>query len=587
MFNQGRKAENIAYSDFLKDISAAHEIPSLQRPYEWAPKEIKKIWDDIHENDEGYFIGTIVFIAGSGSVSRDSIVDGQQRITTLSLFIIAIRDFLAEHYEEDEYDKDQFKLLLTRINELSEKRENRLFFSNENINEVYSMLVNSEHIQREDLNDIQNNVRDNYEYIKSLIVEEYLENKLKKTLNFLQKIKSLELVYIKCENENSAYALFEGLNSTGMKLAPIHLIKNALFKFVRENGTQEDLQEVELQWLELEDIFSSKINLLNIFIRHQWISQGDYISNAKLFDHFKEKVIRESNINDVKGYVIELLTDAKIYIGLREANEEVISDVLYKKFDIDRAVSDLRFLSYLNVDQVYAPMLYLFKKNRSGREDSIVKDFSSLVAFSFLMKYLPVSPSAYEKNFANLSKNKEKFKNLRNELFTLSNNQKESFIKTYVDKVKYVRGGKNGHIEYALWKFILSENDKSIKLETPTIEHIIAQDYDEEIIDKFKSKKNIRRKINSIGNLTVIPLLDNTNLSNKPFIEKKIYFKEDGLKENRNILNYTFESSPESAIDQRSQKVADKTYDVFIAALSSGKWPLKPDMDSEINGDVL
>lgn len=84
---------DVNYSDLFKH-SSRQLIPSLQRPYTWDKKNIGKFLRDIIENDSPYFIGSLVFIDGGKTTSREEVIDGQQRITTISLILIALRDYL-------------------------------------------------------------------------------------------------------------------------------------------------------------------------------------------------------------------------------------------------------------------------------------------------------------------------------------------------------------------------------------------------------------------------------------------------------------------------------------------------------------
>lgn len=94
----------------LFDISAnvVYAIPRYQREYTWTRNQWENLFDDVTENDPGYFLGSIICINQSGdalSTQRLEVVDGQQRLTTLSLLFAAVYDALKRH--EQELDSDQ------------------------------------------------------------------------------------------------------------------------------------------------------------------------------------------------------------------------------------------------------------------------------------------------------------------------------------------------------------------------------------------------------------------------------------------------------------------------------------------------
>ena len=89
-----------------KDASFHYVIPKYQREYTWSYKEWDALYDDITENQEGYFIGSIICInTGDSNYPRLEVIDGQQRLTTLCLFLLALYRRLNEHKEEMDEDE--------------------------------------------------------------------------------------------------------------------------------------------------------------------------------------------------------------------------------------------------------------------------------------------------------------------------------------------------------------------------------------------------------------------------------------------------------------------------------------------------
>ena len=81
-------------------------IPSYQRRYSWEKEQFVDLWRDLDriDSDGSHFFGTVVFMSGThvaGGTNKIDIVDGQQRITTVSILLCAIRDHLNETYNED------------------------------------------------------------------------------------------------------------------------------------------------------------------------------------------------------------------------------------------------------------------------------------------------------------------------------------------------------------------------------------------------------------------------------------------------------------------------------------------------------
>jgi hypothetical protein len=127
-------------------------IPSFQRKYSWGKKHVAELWNSILTNEPNYYIGTIVGIQSIDSKTGGQvieIIDGQQRITTLSLFCLALRNFISEESNKNISDTEgkieHFERFLSHTNKLrdSHVKNIRLRFTKPILNNVYEGLINS------------------------------------------------------------------------------------------------------------------------------------------------------------------------------------------------------------------------------------------------------------------------------------------------------------------------------------------------------------------------------------------------------------------------------------------------------------
>ena len=154
----------------------------------------------------------------------------------------------------------------------------------------------------------------------------------------------------------------------------------------------------------------------------------------------------------------------------------------------------------------------------------------------------------------------------------LCENQESHFQQNLLEKIKYTEG-KSGDIQYILEKYLYYKQKGAGKFAKPTIEHIVPQDNSDEIFKKFNcDKKEIIKKINQIGNLTILEESENSSVFNKPFSEKKSSYRKHLFVGNQNILDYSFQIQPEEAIQKRGEEIAVVLYKIFLAALETGKW---------------
>ncbi|MEI7511127.1 MAG: DUF262 domain-containing protein [Candidatus Peregrinibacteria bacterium] len=562
MANNRIEAEAVSFSEIFKKVSEKHIVPSLQRPYVWdSKKQVIKFFDDINENDEEYFIGSIVFVSSNGTIHRDKIIDGQQRLTTIALILIAIRDIIKlSGLSEDKELTDTLREIhsfIQYIDSFDNEKIIRLEFSDSYTNNFFKILINNE--KEKPVTDTQKRLNENYLFIYSKLKEYFIENNeinKNKIIVFFNKVKTLQIVCIRCTDDGAAYELFESINATGLSLASLDLIKNFIFK-KSKSYKKEALQEVEEKWQELENSFSENRSLLKTFIRHHWISNGNYTSHSNLYKEVERTY--SDNPQDLEKYTNELMNDSQAYLYLRKASIDVLEKLnSLKEFDKKRLKEDLNFLSFLDVDQVYAPCLFFYKNFSS---DDFIKYLHRLIAFQFLYKYIPGSPSAAEKVFANICKyksDKNKISEEFQKLKKLVEKQKEIFCNNFIEKASY-KGGDSGDIQFLLERYIFSKGEP-YAFKEPTIEHIISQ-------------KTIKNKItHNIGNLTVLERSKNSSLP-ELFDEKIEYYNKSPFPEHKEIISkYEFGLDYEKAIKRRAEDIASAIYDIFLLTIDTGKF---------------
>lgn len=564
----GRKAQNISYKSFLispkKDISSHKlEVSQFQRNYVWQDSHVKSLINSIKFNDKGFYLGNIVIQRNSkGNSSNDYIVDGQQRLVTLSLVVNVLRVKL-------KLEKD--KKLCDSILFFSNKTP-RISFSRKTLNNAYLSILKDKPLTEYDENQLR--------FIKSYkVINSEINNISDKEL-FLSKILSLEFVVIKCSSSQSVYQLFESLNSNGQKLSPVELTKNALLGGT--NLTQSKINAINAKWEKIEKSFEVKetrVIWFGKFLRHNWFSIEGYISENKLFERIKFKI----KDNGVEDYSEGLLKDSDIYLSLRKSNirksdfSEEMSEVAWKKLEYL-----VKLIKELQLDQVYAVLLSLVKYGKKNNEyfkkDKFFIDINKLWSFLVLIKYSSkISPSSYEKLFANFCydiHHKKNFKEIKNDFFKklkekVPNNN--DFVKNINEKIKCTGvfqnrvNFKNNNEIFRIILLTYLSSGREI-LGDFTIEHIIPK-------GNLVNWKNISPKNRSqienvdrfkLGNLT---LLKSDNVANYSFNKKyDLAYRESDFVHNKDLKEYRslFNSeNPGKAVNERGKEVAKKLYKIY------------------------
>lgn len=554
-------------------------IPPFQRAYTWKPKQINELWESLTTSEAGYFIGNLVFLeATQGSEERFQIIDGQQRLFTVSLLLTALRDEYFTVLPKTTTDEDwkckrisdiDDKMLYFKENKFPFKESLRLLPGKENLLAIYKSIIFHE---EEDLLRNSNEHDDNktqfvrnFKIIKNL-VRMYVDTgkKLEKLDELLEKISNLLFIVIVCSSDNDAYEIFEGLNSTGIDLSVSDLVKNAVIQAAKTSASR---QSCELKWTEIESLFeATSMPMFSRFLRHQWISEEGYITGNKLFRAIKEKKLKGREGYEIVEYVEDLLQSAKAYIGFRDA---IYESFLLTKISVS-GLESIKNFRYLDTDQVYEVILAYYKKKltSSAYENKyFIKDLNNLWAFAFRAKIMSLNPSEYEKIFADhcitiRNYKGQDFKNMSNdfnqELTELVKND-DVFIERFAHELKYTSDVEL--IGYIL-SVIMSKYDRDIKISKPTIEHILPKDPTKWNL----SKEEIVDYVDDIGNLTLLHETDNSAAGNETIKNKyaKVYINSKFLF-NKDLKDWIekFEKDYKLAIQNRGRSLGEIANDIW------------------------
>ena len=230
---------NILSTDMLK----IYDIPRYQREYTWNQRDWANLYDDITQNDAGYFLGSFIVVNGTVDSKRDTIhyevIDGQQRLTTLSLFLAAVYARIMEHKDsiDDDMMLDDIRPLRNRLILKSDKSKTRVIPQVQNHNlEDYRWIL-KEHIgldavmQKPKFLGLRKMSKAfNYFYDR---LGEDVEGRngiecVRCLLDICRLVCSAVVVQITVDSHADAYTLFASLNNRGVPLSAVDLIKNML-----------------------------------------------------------------------------------------------------------------------------------------------------------------------------------------------------------------------------------------------------------------------------------------------------------------------------------------------------------------------
>ena len=231
-------------------------IPKYQRGYAWKKKNWEQLLDDILEADKGYYVGSIICVTGNTENGTDNpiidIVDGQQRITTFNLLLVAIYSYLEDIKENYimKYSEDEFTSLKVEIKKRLISKDNdgnfrpRLSLSKQEQNSVdYEYLLSKEGLLPE--KELTKNAGNRKIWRCFYFFQDYLDDLIKedfdKFIDFYNKINDIQIVKIDVDNFANAFILFETLNDRGIPLSAMDLIKNKILaELEKQNGLSSE-----------------------------------------------------------------------------------------------------------------------------------------------------------------------------------------------------------------------------------------------------------------------------------------------------------------------------------------------------------
>lgn len=583
------------------DSKVVYAIPPYQRAYDWKKGQWETLFDDIQENDEGYFFGSIICINTARTVhgiQRLEVIDGQQRLTTISLLFAALYQSLKKF--EKKLDEDQLAELHKLKRKLILKEGNdrfRVIPQIQNTNkDDYCAILSQAGVTRRQFNTPPNagnrRIFHAFRYFESRVGEMIAKDGLGEVISFLGKINQSCLVKVEVESNADAYTLFASLNTRGMPLTAIDLIKNKLLATTDEANIDAYFEI----WRDLLEDIGDEYGVQERFFRHYYNAFKDSL-NKPFRSGSKKK--------DPLGSVATKSNLIRIYeklIGDKDTVEERLGDIraagsLYSLMldRPDRLAEDERSdmeKRLLDLDKVQGTpshllMLYLLRnREHLGVDDVQLQEIIKMLVSFFVRRNLTNIPPTRDLNrllmaiiddISSLSKD-EVTKTIRKSLWAVSADDR--FFRDKLEGAIYEEN--TGVTRFILCALEGSKNkerrdlwDKKGNVYVWTIEHIFPQG--EKIPPKWvkmiadgdeqKAKEIQEKHVHKLGNLTLSGY--NGVLGNKSFIDKQNLVDKNGdkvgynngLKLNEKVAGKKTWNVEE--IEKRTKELADLTFDLF------------------------
>ena len=567
-------SEKSNVGDFFGKKDVIYRVPSYQREYSWGEENIDALLEDLFSGDS-YFFGA--FVLNSENYKKEGfkdIVDGQQRILTISIFFSILRDLFLELKDKQKSNQIQTKYISNKDDDANDEFKVITSNSSKSFFEKYIQKENNKIEESRPETTEEELIVKNYIQIKAKVLEKLNKldsniDKIKELQNIRESLKDLEIIIIEVGSEDDAFTFFETLNSRGMDLSQADLIKNLIFK-----NTKKDNKEIELEWNKIKEsiIFNDTVDITQ-FIRHLWLSTRLKVTEKNLFRVIKKTI----NINNYENLLNELIQEAEFYRMIINPSP---NDWENSELNVFKA---LKKISVLNVQQSRSILLTLIRiiKDKDFWENNKTKKIYETINLieKFTFSFSTVSkksPSALEgiyskysiklnneyikknKNSkANIEKILEEFKDKIKELYPSENTFKEGFI-----KIEYKKSSKQiALIKYILEKINYSGNVEQV-FDHVTIEHILPQTPE---AGWNLSQEEIQSYVNKIGNLLPLGPEYNRDASNKTILEKIPMYNQSKIEMTCDFVGEIKKRKgwSENKIIERTNKLADLAWPLW------------------------
>ncbi len=531
-------------NQFLRRIMGnglRYEVPRFQRDYSWNEEHWNELWKDITSQDsrEQHYMGCLVF--QSLDQNYFLVIDGQQRLATVSIMILAALYELQSLIQKGQHiDQNKERLeamknsFIGSTNPVTLSIQNKLVLNRNNNGYFKNYLCELKEPVVRNINQSNHLIRKALYWFRKKLSGKNGEQLAK----FVERIADLLLfTTITVADDGNAYSIFETLNARGVQLSTPDLVKNYIFSLIDKD---RDLPNSEIAyWDELwgEIIIQLGKHKFSDFIRVDWNSRYELARSKNLFQKIKSKI---TNVENSKEYLRNLLETSQIYSALRDENDE-----FWKNYKDGVYLCDNRFNLYLktlNLFNVKAPLNALLAAFRHFSHSDFIRFLGFIETISVRYNFICDRPTGeqdriYSKVARFITDTADV--TLSGALPFLKNlyPSDKDFLASFSDKTLKT-GGSDKKARYLLYRIErhLSENVRDF--ESLTLEHVLPKNYDSQWEKDFGEVNKMGGMVERIGNMALLSPKENRDLGNKDFSAKKALFEKSDFKVTQKCAEY-------------------------------------------------
>ena len=589
-------------------------IPIFQRPYSWTKDEISQFVADLDNclmnEDQRHFYGLIVYVSNQKNNKIIDVIDGQQRLTTITILLSIIRDLLEDYalnYTMDEEDQQEINTTVVLIKSILSSElpghkvklhsENETNFENDFIEIIQSQITSysdKEKSPRKEYEEMPQGSKDRFSiksnylytykndarrtrhktsYKNYLALHTYIKEKLKLLDTTQECYKFLIKVYKKIINDfriipfhvdsyDRAFEYFEVLNDRGLDVSALDLIKNRCLQI--PGITASERKSIFESWSEVfRNTLDHTYNLIQ-FVRYAYMSEYGHITNKKVYDKYKT-LIKPMDFEIVIDYLGgPLLVNAKIFKDIQSITTNLDSKI-HNSLELLKSTKTVQWYS---VAMATLGPIYNGLSLKTSTKNLIIKIFETLHEIMFTLNYVDKVANELEKKLPEIASeikftSEQDFITILNSAISKLNTFKvEQSLQfsdiDFTDASYWVRSfEKNNDLGHMLVFFFFYKKmaSSTVQIHISSLEHTLPQNPTDEKwpIIADSDEEELKRHIYSLGNFFITHSRENATYGNKSFNDKSEMYSNDNIFD---IIEETDELNYKS--------IDDWTYEVII-----------------------
>lgn len=538
-----------------------YRVPRFQRDYSWGSDEWDDLWQDIvglfeDDSEPAHYLGYLVL--QSSDNKRFDIIDGQQRMTTLSVMILAglahLDDLIKAGLDADNNRRRKEQLQNSYIGYLDPVTlvpQSKLKLNRHNNRFYQTYLVPLERIPSRGLNTSEHQLRKAFGWFKDRI-KARIGTQPSSGKDFAEFIDTLVdrlfFTVITVTDELNAFKVFETLNARGVRLSSTDLLKNYLFSIISTGDTHEtEVQALEDLWERIVGVLGSES--FPEFLRIYWNSSHKLVRKTDLFKAVRRNVTTRK---DAFALVRDFDYYADVYTALRDPQDS--------RWELKEREA-LKQLKMFGVRQPVSMLLATYQSFFESNRSSFTRILLSVLVVSFRYNVIcSLLTSEQEKIYNDIARsisdgtyiNHAQVEEALHRIYPNDVQFKGAFAEK---ELKTTASRNNKVVRYILFEIERQCSGQKFDAESATysLEHILPENPSEDwnYIDEAKQNRLIYR----LGNMTPLETKPNRNIGNASYAAKKAVFEGSDFQITRAIAQH-YDTWDEQKIESRQRQLA-------------------------------